>query len=172
MIPNNNLEEILRQKQKEEQSKPQPNWNEEKKQWVQTVYNFYKQIKKWLKPYEEQHLLTVESGETIKIKEEYIGEYSIEELVIKVPGEQIVLAPIGKMILGAHGRIDMQTNRGTIKFLLVEAEDLSKKKYKEKHKVKSTNCVWVTMTKSFGGIQYNKVDQEAFSDLLSTIING
>ena len=44
----------------------------------------------------------------MSVTEEHIGSYRIETLVIKVGDDRVVLTPVGTLILGSYGRVDIK----------------------------------------------------------------
>ncbi len=60
----------------------------------------------WLEPLRQQGLVTC-SRVLIQLSEEKIGTYQAEEMVLEFGPEAIVLEPIGTLIVGARGRVDV-----------------------------------------------------------------
>lgn len=183
---NKNLEEILTRKKDREKEESQVDWNATKEEWIKKVSEFYKLVEDWLKPYVERGLLASERVK-IKIQEEFLGEYEIEQLIIKMPNEEVKLVPVGRMIFGALGRIDMHGNQGTARFLLVgkdleqprdavkffsseEERKMDEEKRKQSAKT-PIESVWKFATPP-PRVKYCEMNADIFSDLFSQVING
>jgi hypothetical protein len=54
------------------------------------------------------------SYEGKEIVEDYIGEYTVRMLVLRVGDEKVVFCPKGTNIVGASGRIDLMGDMGTV----------------------------------------------------------
>lgn len=87
-----------------------------KKEWIESVYSLYDKIENWLQPFAQQNLLTISRNKVITIDEE-IGNYQIQQMDIHIGTETIHLIPIARQVIGAKGRIDMESERGNIKIL-------------------------------------------------------
>lgn len=100
----------LKDKLKEEiqsKEKLQVDWEKRKKDWVSSVKELNALIVDWFSDYEEEGLLKFEK--TIKPHtEDYIGSYTVEVLHLLFPNNrEIIIEPIGTIILGAWGRCDV-----------------------------------------------------------------
>jgi len=109
------FEDFLKQKSTEKETLL-INKEELKKEWIESVYNLYDKIEKWLQPFEQKNLLTISRNKIITIDEE-IGNYEIQQMDIRIGTETIHLVPIARQVIGAKGRIDMESETGDIKIL-------------------------------------------------------
>lgn len=81
-------------------------WNKQKQDWLNFIDDFYSKITDWLEDYKKQDL--VEFSYTDKsITEEYIGSYSVKKMDLKLVGNILTFEPIGTLLIGAKGRIDL-----------------------------------------------------------------
>ncbi len=101
------------QKKKEENSAP-IDWQGRKNNWLNSIEKLYTDIRKWLKPFEEQGFLKIMDNKEIELNEEYIGKYKTKRLDIYLGNDIISLRPKGTFLLGACGRIDMRGTKGEI----------------------------------------------------------
>jgi hypothetical protein len=90
--------------------------------YKRSVSLLFENIKKWIEPLSKEGLLSLEPGAEILIKEEYVVDYEIPEAWLKGPGVSIELKPIGCMILGAKGRLDM-ISKGRATIIILNDED-------------------------------------------------
>ena len=56
-----------------------------------------------------------------EINEEYIGIYNARKMILRIADEQVVLDPVGTLLIGAAGRVDMTGKNGQVKLVLVPA---------------------------------------------------
>lgn len=105
------LSDFLRKKQ-EDYEQEQTNWLQIKEQWQQQVKEFMAQINNWLKPLAQQQLLNLQEGQ-IQLDEEHIGSYEATTLEITIGGKRIKIQPVGRLIIGALGRIDISSSKGS-----------------------------------------------------------
>jgi len=99
------LAEFFRKKS-EEDEKQKVDWENEKQEWLETIETFNKQIIDWLKEPIKEKLVTSHTEE-LNISEYLMGNYQAPSLVITSGKEIVSFKPIGKLVLGFNGRIDM-----------------------------------------------------------------
>lgn len=76
------------------------------KGWIQAVDDFYTQIEVWFKDLIDENLMKLETTERLT-NEELLGDYTIKDLEISLANRIVKLEPLGAMLIGAWGRIDM-----------------------------------------------------------------
>ncbi|OAH58600.1 hypothetical protein AWH48_16470 [Domibacillus aminovorans] len=153
----------------------------EKQKWLDSVQKLYQDIDEWLKPLGEKAII---SYEKMILDEEKIGEYEINQMVINLKGNIVRLKPIGTLIIGSRGRIDMLGNYGTVMFTWVDKlatkPKISVRFFNSKEemlahkpeKPKQVEYAWKIMTPA-PNVKYIPLNEETFSDsLLSVIKNG
>jgi hypothetical protein len=103
------LREFFREKK--QKAKPtRVNWAARRDAWIKAVKKLYRTI-------EDDHLKAAKADVEIShpdkvVTENYIGEYHIPELNLRVGDEQVIFSPKGANVIGAKGRIDVQGDRG------------------------------------------------------------
>lgn len=50
------------------------------------------------------------SRETIQLSEDGLGIYPVDKLIIRTPGKSIVMTPVGRLVLGGTGRVDIHVH--------------------------------------------------------------
>lgn len=175
-----NLEEFLNNKKKDTEVKI--NWEEVKEKWLKEIDNFYTQVQSWLKEYETKNLLKIDFEEVTKL-EEHIGEYKARKMRINISNESVFFDPVGALIIGARGRIDMIGKCGRIKLLLVGKNSSSPRIIVNMHmenKLQDSKndadtkeeleVCWKIATPP-PGIKYIELNADSFSDALLEVIN-
>jgi len=162
------------------------NWEEKKQLFIKKVVEFYNIIDKYLEPY--QNDIAMKNSE-ITIYEEKLGNYEVEKRTLDIKGNTIELTPIGSILIGVWGRVDMEGPNGTVKFVLVPENsdsvkietailltDEDRKKWKEKQAMEDkkraeSTKVWKVATPA-PNIKYLDLDADVFFDKLMEIIDG
>ena len=75
-------------------------------EWKQAIESLYAQIRTYLAEYEKDSSLII-SEEGIRLTEETLGSYGVQTMKIAAGPATIIIQPIGRMIIGAQGRVDM-----------------------------------------------------------------
>lgn len=114
------LSDFLKSKQ-EEYEQEQLSWSTVKEDWLQQVQDFLEQIKSWLQPLVEKELIQFNEN-TLTLDEEHIGSYTINILEIVIGANRIKVEPVGRLIIGALGRIDISSNKGSYIILYQEQQ--------------------------------------------------
>jgi hypothetical protein len=86
------------------------------KEWLDAVEDLFRQIRSWLAEAQREKLIKIHQDK-IKIIEEPIGTYTAPSLILATAGKTVKVKPIGTTIVGADGRVDMESANGTYLFL-------------------------------------------------------
>lgn len=86
-------------------------WNERRDKYIDAVKNLYNQVEQVLAEPIAQKIVTPQRREK-DLSENYIGTYSIDDLILLVGDEQVRFSPRGRNIVGASGRVDVLGERG------------------------------------------------------------
>ena len=113
--------EFLRSKKDEEQAES-VNLEKRKSEWLNALNNLFTQIKSWLAEPIAQNLMTI-GEEPIELDEYRIGSYQASRLVLKVGHDTVYIEPVGTIILGAKGRVDVKTGGVSFKIVLTDKEE-------------------------------------------------
>lgn len=88
-------------------------------EWKRFLSEFYQKVESYLKEYiDSGDIEIVSKGKTIS--EEFYGEYEVESKSILIGNTKVLLDPIGTMLIGAKGRVDMKGRREIRRFVLVD----------------------------------------------------
>lgn len=110
------LNDFLKKKL-EEKTKKEFNAEEEKKKWITSSDEIINNIRKWVEEPVKNNLVEL-IDEEVEINEERLGKYKINSLAIRSLWDTVYIRPIGRMILGAIGRIDILSTKGKYSILL------------------------------------------------------
>jgi len=178
------LEEFLSE---DEQSKGYSfDWDKEKRIWLAAVDNLFKDVVSWLEPLTTNPNFKM-TWESVVLHEENLGDYETKRMILELKGQKATLEPLGTMIIGSRGRIDLKGANGTVKFTLVDKRLTKPKvtvniyteteytKLQEKAQGKtpepkeSAEYDWKIMTPP-PNVQYLPLNAETFSDALLRVI--
>ena len=137
------------------------------------VESFYSKIKIWLKPLVDTGKLSIIEKE-ISLTEDSLGTYQIKKMIISFGKFHIELRPIGTILIGTPGRIDMVYNGRTQKFILIlenvhNAGEFTK--IKKADKSQRTKFVWKYKRDEEQNI-YETIENHSFETLSVNLING
>lgn len=168
------FEEMLN---KHETVKKEPDWEKRKQAWIDFVDQFYDKVEQWLKPYVEQRKLSYDYYD-MSLTEEYIGTYTVKAMNINFAEQQVRIEPVGTLLIGTKGRIDMEGARGKVRFILADkaCEGISMSvtvgEKKENQARKEPDLTWKIVLKEARRIAYDDFNEENFFSALMEIING
>lgn len=91
------------------------------KEWLDAVEDLLRQVRAWLAKAQREKLVKIHLDK-IKITEENLGTYPAPCLVLTAAGKTVKVKPIGSTIIGADGRVDMESTNGTFMFLYVAGQ--------------------------------------------------
>ena len=142
------LTNFFKKKQQEEKKK-KVDWNKEKKEWLNTIDTFDKKVINWLDEPIKENVLKYNT-KSIPINEYLMGDYEAPLLVIMSGEDKVYFKPVGKLVLGANGRIDMESYKG--KYILLYLNDKG----------------WVVFNR-LPNTTYEELTKDLFSDLLKAM---
>jgi len=145
------MPDIIEFLRKQKETVQSPEMAKKQKLWLEAVHGLLKEIRAWLAEAEGQNLIKVEEGQT-SITEETTGTYKAPMLTLSVPStaKEVKVVPIGRTIIGADGRVDVKSLKGT--YILLYLAD--------RH-------LWVHGRKGGRPEEFPIVDKDLFTDLLT-----
>lgn len=141
-------------------------WAKEREEWLDHLATLYQSIELFLKDYLDQGAIRI-SYRAIDLNEEEIGHYTAREMMIQIGRQQVTLIPIGTMLIGTKGRVDVEGTAGRGRLVLKDKRSTRP----EIHKGKVIEWVWKISTPP-PSISYLDLTKESFFDLLMEVTNG
>ncbi|ELI8161202.1 TPA: hypothetical protein ACVEY8_004042 [Yersinia enterocolitica] len=114
----NDLKNIIKNKRDEAEAENSFNPQEQINEYIILTNNLYKAIRESIKELVDDDLVSLRM-EKISIYEEGLGDYNIESLYISFANEKVQLKPVGTMLIGSKGRVDMIGPKGIERFTLI-----------------------------------------------------
>jgi len=172
---------FLAKRVKEVEKEKKVDWINIHDEWVHQVDDFFEMVRKFLQKYVDDGKVVIRDEE-LTICEEHLGIYKTKKLYVQVVGEEVVFTPIGRLIIGGYGRIDMEGRSGKVKFILIE-EDVEGFKTSSRISVggikpgegiagkKRHAITWKIVTPP-PVIQFVKITPDSFYEVLMGVIGG
>lgn len=107
-VSSSRFSEFLGRK-KAQYEEEQINWNRIKKDWIEQLKGFMKQIDEWLEAQKKAGTISIREM-NFSLQEEHLGEYKAPSRELSISNEKIQIKPIGRLIIGAKGRIDIRSS--------------------------------------------------------------
>ena len=152
--------------------------------WREQLNVLYQDIQSWLLEYGDK--INFQFMET-ELTEELLGSYIVPSASIIVGNKQAQLIPVGTILIGTKGRVDLSGPAGTAKFILAdrdvtrpkiileefisEADREEKRREKQEQSNLPTDWVWKATT-SAPHIKYTTLTQDIFLDCLLGVLNA
>jgi hypothetical protein len=98
-------------------------WEREKGEWLARLGELYSTIESLLGKY----LSTGQIGlayKNIELNEQDIGSYDAREMILKIGRQDVTLRPIGTMLIGFKGRVDVEGPAARRQIALVDSKAL------------------------------------------------
>lgn len=164
-----------------EANKEPVNWEHAKDDWLQHLTKLRENVDTWLTPYIQNQSIRL-GQETLTLDEENIGSYSAPMTTISIGSERVKLEPIGTLLLGARGRVDMKGPKGIARLVVVPKDSTGPRGRVEtigsghapSHPVEQlpvSQWVW-KLASSPPKITYTDLTEDAFLDALMGVVNG
>jgi hypothetical protein len=87
-------------------------------EWLRELDALYQRIVEFLQEYIANHSITYTFA-TIELTEQTLGTYSAKRMDISIGRQRVSLVPVGTMLVGCKGRVDVEGAAGTGHLLLV-----------------------------------------------------
>jgi hypothetical protein len=82
------------------------NWNAIRDEWLCRLDELYNQVREFLTEYIDEGEIQLETS-PISLNEENIGSYTAQQLTLKIGRKQVKFQPIGTLLIGSRGRVDV-----------------------------------------------------------------
>ncbi len=108
-------------KQQKEQASRAGSFDAEKcrRDWIAAIDDLYAQVEGFIASYAKRGDIEV-SFRPLKVSEDIIGAYETRRMKLKIGLKEVTLEPIGRLIIGAMGRVDLVGPGGTAKIVRVD----------------------------------------------------
>ncbi|WIG83823.1 hypothetical protein KFZ68_20565 (plasmid) [Photobacterium damselae] len=162
-------------KHEKQQQESTIDWIKQKDEWLDYIDAFYKQIETWFTPYIKDERVSY-SYSPKALVEDHIGSYNVKNMKIDFAGQSVVLEPVGTLLIGTKGRIDMEGARGRVQFILADKNSpgfnvrASINKPRPEEKPKDIKWVWKLVLRDSRSVKFEDFNESNFFDALMEII--
>ena len=101
------------------QSAEAVNWEETLTVWLRELDALYRAMEGYLKSYTDSGQIKIERR-PVQLSEDYLGTYDTEALVLSIGDDEVIVQPIGTLLIGSSGRVDLLGPRKTLRIVLLE----------------------------------------------------
>jgi hypothetical protein len=108
-------------KRQQEGARQPVDWDHERDEWLRHLNELYKIVEEFLTDYTIDGSIQLSYAE-IGLNEEQIGSYAAPQMTLKIGQQEIVLKPVGTLLIGAKGRVDVVGPAGRTRFVLVNRD--------------------------------------------------
>lgn len=115
------FDKFIKRQKSQSVERAEVDWNARRDQWLKDVRELYAQVEEFLRKYVTSGDI-VARHETIEVNEEKLGTYKAPSLVLRIGPQEVVLKPIGALVIGARGRVDLIGPKGRTRLVLVPKE--------------------------------------------------
>jgi hypothetical protein len=146
------------------------------KSWFENIDDLFNKVSSFLKPFLDDGTISIRY-QTISMNEEWLGIYETRKLIIKIGANEVELVPVGRMIFGAQGRVDIKGPIDFKKLLLVPADlqrftvKVSSQHEAEKEPVEEREITKLAWKFSVGPRHdYTELTEDTFTSALMAVI--
>lgn len=104
--------------QDQAESKKAVDWEKRKLDWLKELNWLFDGMEEHLKPYSDAGEIQVERT-PMQLTEDYLGTYDVYRITFKIGRDKVIASPIGTLLIGARGRVDLSGPRKTLKIVLL-----------------------------------------------------
>lgn len=96
-------------------------WLSRRDEWLQFLNELYVRVEDFLNKYVSSGEIKVEYL-PVTLTEENIGSYQAQKVLLKIGRSIVTLTPVGTLLIGCRGRVDVTGPRGTtVPILLIDS---------------------------------------------------
>lgn len=175
------FDEFVRRQQVDQSEDEGAFWDSERDEWLLYLDRLYSTVEKYLKPYVDGGTIQISRRE-ISLNEENIGQYQANEMVIRIGRQEVVFKPIGTLLIGTKGRVDVEGAAGKARLVLTD-KNATKPEIRvtikrgdrvsssAKEPVTAVDWTWKIATNP-PQISYLELSEAALFDLVMEVSNG
>jgi len=113
-----------RKKNADEKEITKTDWDNRKIRWLKSIDQLYKIVDDIIvKSFKESGFEVSTKKESVRTYEEYVGAYEIDNYTISANSIVVKFFPVGTIIIGAFGRVNMMLPSETVKLVLQDWND-------------------------------------------------
>lgn len=187
MASSKEFDEFVKREQQRAQQRDNkaPDWALELKIWLDSLDRLHAIIRSFLEDYISNGSIQLRF-EPIEMNEKNVGAYTANKLFIKIGGEEIEFKPIGTMLIGSRGRVDVIGSRDSTRLVLIPKDITSPSQVlkfsftvngqpnqtpKPEEPKKPAEIVWKIVSRP-PRMRFTELDKESLMQMLLDVSNG
>lgn len=151
--------------------------------WKSSIEALHKDVRSWLSPAGDK--VTFKATQT-DLHEDQLGTYQAPELLVAIGSESLTFKPVGRLVIGARGRVDVVSSSGKVAMLLLLGEhegpqvvvrtffsDEQRRKAADedaKSEPRDPGKIIWKIGRRATGVEVFPLTEDSFSDLLSELL--
>ena len=164
------FEDFLTQQESENNESLAIDYKKDKREWLAKIDKFYELIQGFIRDYLQQGKIS-EEWKTIQLQEDHFGEYEVQQLILKIGKKRLIFKPIGRFIIGCQGRIDLISDLGSVRFLLVPKDFDKPGSFFMGHFGPQTQWLWKIASRP-PKVSYLEITEETFFEAVMEVVNA
>ena len=117
-MPRPDFDHFVQRKQEEEKERAAFDPKRQLAEWLQYLDALYDEVRGFLASYIDTGAARLDSS-SIQLNEEFSGPYEARQMFLHIGTSTVVFKPIGTMLIGSKGRVDVQGPRGSARLGLI-----------------------------------------------------
>jgi hypothetical protein len=171
---------ISRQKPPVTKEEKPIDWAAQKEEWLKYLSDLYRMVESFLKEYTDSGKIALQY-KNIELSEENIGRYTVQAMTLTFGTNRITLTPIGTLLIGTKGRVDMIGPKGPVRLILADKDStgirvtvrvLDANTPAVEEVTKPINWEWKVVVTNAPRMSYQKLTQETFFNAIMEVSNG
>ncbi|MFY9741722.1 MAG: hypothetical protein WA252_13750 [Candidatus Sulfotelmatobacter sp.] len=116
---NKTFDEFVSRQQETDPEAASIDWEKQRDEWLAHLHRLYMMVESFLGKYVSSGQIRLEYR-SIGLNEDRIGSYSAEQMILRIGRQEVDLVPIGTLLIGSKGRVDVIGPAGKAAILLVD----------------------------------------------------
>lgn len=119
MIADAQFKDFVARQQRHAYADEAVDWHKERDEWLDYLGQLYMLIAEYLSEYIASGSIKLRETE-IELNEENIGVYNARRMAIIIGSQEVRLTPIGTLLIGSKGRVDVEGSAGGSRLVLID----------------------------------------------------
>jgi len=175
------FDEFVKREKSSATAQSQIDWDKERSEWIAYLESLYKKVESFLRKYKDDGSIRTEYKEA-ELYEENLGTYPVREMLIHIGRRVIKLTPVGTLLIGSKGRVDVEGPSGKAALALVDKNAVALRPVirasivvpqgkREPEVENSRKWVWKIATPP-PAVKYIELNAESFYELIMEVSNA
>jgi hypothetical protein len=118
-MANADFDAFVKRQQAAKTATAKVDWGKERDQWLGYLDNLYERIRSYMESYISEEAAQI-AFRDITLIEDNIGAYIARQMVLTIGLQQVVFTPIGTLLIGTKGRVDVSGPAGKTRLTLIQ----------------------------------------------------